>query len=381
MLLKMADLIKNEFRKITSDRVYMILIFFAPVICMVILASIYKNEMLHELPVAIVDLDNSALSRKMAFLIDASPQMENNYSCASVEEAENLMKAGKIQAGFVFPEDMEKNIKSGKLTSVTVLKNTINLVSGNVLFKDASTIIKTVSAGAAIKKMASSGLAKGKAYAMANPVNVESNAMYNPNYSYEQFLVPGLALFFIQISLMLCGVLSFNKVRFGDIPDFKSFISRVIAHLGTAFVFQAFILLFLFPFFDIPEKSNIVFTLFMFFIFSMASYFPGAAVSLFVDDLQSAAEYVMFFNTPAFIFSGLTFPVWSMPLLHRIFAEIIPLTHFMEVFLRFNFMGLSPDYYTGEMIKLFVFPIISLVLIAFRLSRINNKTTEAVHVR
>lgn len=370
----MRNFIQKEMGRIKNDRVYLALIFFAPILSLVLLASIYKNEIIRDIPVAVVDLDNSVLSRKVAFYIDSSPSMMITKRCKSVEEVEMLIKGGDVQAGFIFPQDMEKDVKTNKLTSVTVLKNTINIVTSNVLLKDASTIIKTVSGGITVKKLLAAGNGQDKAIAMANPVEVHSSPLFNSNYSYEQFLVPGLFLFFIQISLMLSGVMAFNRNRFEKIHSFAELLYKSGLHLALGMVFQIVSLLVILPAFSIPLTGNYFQIFFMFGLFSIASFLPGAAISLFIDDLQTAAEYVMFFNTPAFIFSGLTFPLWSMPALHRIFAEIIPLTHFMEAFIRFGFMDLTPDYYSIQTLKLFGFVLIPAIVIAYKLSRDNNST-------
>lgn len=379
--MKMIDAILDQYRKIFRDRVYLSLTVFAPVLSLVLLASIYSNEILRDLPVAILDNDNSALSRKIAFYLDASASLKNEFTLHSIDEVEELIKSGKIEAAIVIPSNLEKDVKKGNKTSITVIKNSFNLVTSNVILKETSTILSTVSAGINIKKFTAKGNSNAKAQALANPVNVISNPMFNTNYSYIKFLVPGITLFFIQMSLMIAGVMSFNTKRFGIFEGTNGYVSRILAHLSFAVIFQTIAFGVIFPLYNLEFTGYLPQLILLFLVFSAASYLPGTAVSLFVPDLQNASEYVMFFNTPAFIFSGLTFPIWAMPLLHRIFSEIIPLTHFLEVFLGIGYMDVAPGFYSAQMLKLFAFILLPLLLIAVKLLIPSEQPTEVVDVK
>jgi ABC-2 type transport system permease protein len=75
-----------------------------------------------------------------------------------------------------------------------------------------------------------------------------------------------------------------------------------------------------------------------------------------------ATEMAVFINTPAFIFSGYTFPLWGMPKFHAAFAQIMPFTHFLTAFIKVYQMGASIDHIGGELLRLSMFVILSLVV-------------------
>ena len=99
----------------------------------------------------------------------------------------------------------------------------------------------------------------------------------------------------------------------------------------------------------------------------------GLAISIVLKNQQTATEAAMFINTPAFIFSGFTFPLWSMPYAHNLFAQIIPFTHLLNAYMKFFLMGGSVQYILPEIRTLFIFLVISVSVIVFCLFKAIKK--------
>lgn len=85
-----------------------ILIFFVAILVYTVIYSIaYQNEVLRHIPVALVDLDHSATSRKLARMIDATEQIHVSVKPTSLEEAKNLFYEGKVNGIVLIPSDSE----------------------------------------------------------------------------------------------------------------------------------------------------------------------------------------------------------------------------------------------------------------------------------
>jgi ABC-2 type transport system permease protein len=80
-----------------------------------------------------------------------------------------------------------------------------------------------------------------------------------------------------------------------------------------------------------------------------------------------ATEIVLFYNTPAFIFSGLTFPLWAMPKAIAFSAQFILFTPFLSGFLKIYQVGTPLIYILGDVFKMSVFLIISLIVLSLSL--------------
>ncbi|GAB1350559.1 hypothetical protein MASR1M107_27740 [Ignavibacteriales bacterium] len=75
------------------------------------------------------------------------------------------------------------------------------------------------------------------------------------------------------------------------------------------------------------------------FLFGMSSLLLGMLVSVILKNVMLSTQVVLFLTTPAFVFSGLTYPLWAMPEAHRIFSHVIPYTQFLDGFIRIYLMG------------------------------------------
>jgi ABC-2 type transport system permease protein len=91
------------------------------------------------------------------------------------------------------------------------------------------------------------------------------------------------------------------------------------------------------------------------------------ALSSIVLKETLAMDIAFFYNSPAFVFSGFTFPVFGMPLLNSTYAEILPYTHFLTGFIKLYQMDSSWQVLIGEIIALIIFMIIGIVAAYFAL--------------
>ena len=142
-------------------------------------------------------------------------------------------------------------------------------------------------------------------------------------------------------------------------------LPHIMFHMITAIAIIGVI----FPIFNIHIAGSTIGLLVLFLFFIMASFFPAFMISCLFHDQLFATELSLMLNTPAFLFSGFTFPLPSMPLLHNIFANIIPFTHFLYAFLMIYQMGTPFSYITNYLLILSVFSIVSLIVIFISLKK------------
>ena len=91
----------------------------------------------------------------------------------------------------------------------------------------------------------------------------------------------------------------------------------------------------------------------------------GVLISSLFKDQFMATEVAVFINTPGFIFSGFTFPLWGMPVIHNIFGNMMPYTHFLSAFIKLSQMDTGLFAVKYDLIILISFLIISIVVSLF----------------
>lgn len=382
----------REINRIAERKTIYLLSIILPIVIFLFISLIYKNGVLRNLPVAFYDADNSEISRLIIRSIDATASMEIAESLQSVEEIKKEFQKGNIQGAIYIPKGLEADLKSGKNSSVVLFKNTSNLIIGNTIYKDGLTTIKTISGGILLKKLRSKGMYYNAAMNLVNPIRTETLPLYNPNYNYENYIIPGLLIALLQMIIMIAAVLiissEFTHNTFPELQElagnniaiilFGKSLPHLFIHIATVLGIIGII----FPLFNIPVTGSVFWTILFLIYFVITSFFVGILISSIFHEQLFATEVALFINTPAFIFSGFTFPLWGMPALHNYFAQIIPFTHFVTGFMKIYEMGAPVKYLLPEIIKLSIFLfasiIASLIVLKYQIRRYYSTSSSEV---
>ncbi len=366
---------RREFRRIASSKFYLFMLFILPVSLFSFFAYVYKTGVLREIPVAVCNYDNSELSRTYINFIESTGSMRILKYVQSEADVRKEFLDGRIYAAFVIPVNFEKDTKSGKSPSVIVYNNTTNLITGNTVYKDALTFTKMFSGGVLLKKMRSRGITEESAMNILNAVKIDSRPLYNPNYNYLNYLIPGLVPVMLQMAIMLLTAViissEFSHGNFGNL--LKAAGGSVWALLaGKAFPYllintaTALIIPGLFySFFKVDMPGSTAGAALLFILFSVSCVFFGILISSFSKNYMFTAEISLFLNTPAFIFSGFVYPFRAMPGPHVWFAQLMPFTHFIDAYMKIGVMESPARDALQEILILSAFALLS---IAFTLA-------------
>ena len=93
-------IMKREIRQLAFRRIYLFMIVIAPVLCFLFFADLFKGGVPVNLPVAVVDLDNTSVSRSLTRSLDAFGQTEIVMKAENFTEARKAMQEGKIYGIF-----------------------------------------------------------------------------------------------------------------------------------------------------------------------------------------------------------------------------------------------------------------------------------------
>jgi ABC-2 type transport system permease protein len=382
----------REINRISERKTIYLLSIILPIVIFLFIALIYKNGVLRNLPVAIYDADNSEISRLIVRSIDATASMDVVESLQSVDEIKKEFQRGNIQGAVYIPKGLEADLKSGKSANAVLFKNTSNLIIGNTIYKDGLTVIRTISGGILLKKLRSKGMDYSAAVNLVNPIRTETLPLYNPNYNYENYITPGLLVALLQMIIMIAAVLiissEFTHNTFPELQElagnkvllilFGKSLPHLFIHIATVLGLVGII----FPIFNISVTGSVFWTIILLIHFVISSFYVGILISCIFHEQLFATEVALFINTPAFIFSGFTFPLWGMPALHNYFAQVIPFTHFITGFMKIYEMGAPVKYLLPEIIKLSVFLFVSiiasLIVLKYQIRRYYSASSSGV---
>ncbi|WP_028295438.1 ABC transporter permease [Olivibacter sitiensis] len=348
----------RECKRIWKLPVFYVVMLILPVVVFSFYGLIYKAGETKQLAFAIWDEDNSTISRQLIFLLQQRDALHVQQQRAHNEqEIKDLMLQNKVYGAVHFPKDMAAQLYSKKSVTVTIYANATYLVPSKMIYKAVAEVILTANAGVNLQKLTKQGMPEGQAMAIANPIQLTTYQLYNPNYDYQEYLVPGLITVGMQMVLIISSMLALNYERkTGSLPALKALAhgsashiiaGKLLAHLLFAWVNFVLIAFVLFPIFQIgvfaaTGKFFVLYTL-----FALACFAVGFFISALLRDVMLAGDTALFYTSPSFVFSGYTFPRWALPWYDQFYAQIMPYTPFLDGFISTYFMEL-PLYHAAE---------------------------------
>jgi ABC-2 type transport system permease protein len=350
----------REMDQISQDKFSRVLLVFLPGIIYFFLAFIYLNGAMREIPVAVFDQDHSKTSRKVVSMIEASPAMKITYYLSSNDDLNSFFLKHDEVAVFTIPYGFEKDIFRNKSTRLTVFTNSSNIVYGNMMYKEAATIAATVSAGVTITRLEHVRVDYQTTMGLIMPIRVHTKVLFNPWFNYLYYLVPGLMTVLLQMFVFFVATRAFNReINRGTFDDLVKtaqnnplniIVGKTLAHLafGTSIIMLIAIV---FMVFGIPFSNRVIELIVLFVIFTAVNISLGFMLSSTLDDELVALDLAFFYNSPAFVFSGFTFPLFGMPFFNSLYGQFIPYTHFLHAYFKLYQLG-TPFWYIFPELKI-----------------------------
>lgn len=355
----------REWKRILSLKVFYLVMLIVPILLFFFYAFIYQKQDAKHLAFAIWDEDQSAVTRELLFLLEQKEALQITRRVSSEAEVKKLIQEGKILGAIHFPANLQKNIYSRHPSTVTLYTNAAALVPAKLVYKAVAEVVITGSTGVILQKLVKTGMKPDQAMAIANPISLNTYQLYNPTYNYQEYLVPGLITVGMQMILIISSMLALNYEWItGTMQELydtskgsvlKAIMGKTMAHLTISWINFIIITGIIFPFFDIgvPAATGKFFV--MYTMLSLACIGIGMFISALFKDVMLSGDVALFYTSPAFVFSGFTFPRWAMPWYDQYYALIMPYTSFLDGFFKVYYMNLPLKYANGDLAKLLLF--------------------------
>jgi ABC-2 type transport system permease protein len=382
---------KRELEFISKDKFAVTLLVILPVIVYLFLSFVYIKGALRDIPVAVYDADHSEVSRTITSMIESSPAMDITYYLSSGDELKEFFQDHDELALFYIPPGFAKDIYRNRSTRLVVYTNSANIVYGNIMYREAATIAGTVSAGITIKRLEHAGIDHHTTIGLIMPVKVHSKILFNPWFNYLYYLVPGIMTVLLQMFIFFVSARAFNSehkngtfnemVQKGNGSALHILIGKTLAYLAYG-VSIIMLIAIVFMLFGIPFKHKVIELIVLFSIFTVINISLGFMLSATIDDELVALDIAFFYNSPAFVFSGFTFPLFGMPFFNSLYGSFIPYTHFLHAYFKLYQMGAPFHYIVPELKILFIFMatgmITTYVALRIRIKEETEVQTQAV---
>jgi ABC-2 type transport system permease protein len=367
------QIIIRELLKLKRRPAAWVLLLVIPVVIFFYLGAIYEEGSIENVPIAILDLDHSALSRQVIKNVEASPKLNIiTFLNSNNDLDEVFVNHPDIRGFYVIPKNFQKDIFSGEQVKLLVYTNASNIIYGNLIYKEAATFINTMSAGINLNTFKLKGIPNEKAMKMVIPIKVITKPLYNSYYNYLYYLIPGLTTVLLQMIVFLLAARSINSEytnnTFNELSIltngsiFKIIFGKLLTYTLLGFIVAIFIFSVVHPLLGIPSSTNTLPFLWVVLVFVMANAMLGIMISSIFKNEAIAMDVSFVYNSPAFVFSGFTFPIMAMPAFNAWYAQLIPYTHFLNAFLKGMEMNTPFSFLVQPTINLLLFFLVAYIV-------------------
>ncbi|KRC14781.1 ABC transporter permease [Acidovorax sp. Root217] len=326
---------------ISRDKGVLLLLVAAPVLYGFFYPWFYADEVLTRVPVAVVDMDRSSLSRQITRFAEADPRIEVRLVTASEREAQEALWRGEVEGYALIPANLKRSVVRGEEALVRVEGNGAYALLNKAVQYGFAEAVGTVSAGIEIRKLQAAGQSAQQAAASRNPVQLQMVALFNPTEGYGSFVVPAVALLILQQTLLMgAAMLTGTWVEAGRHRARPStWLGRLLALCTLGWVSGLFYFGWIFVLHDYPRGGNPLGALVL-----LACYVPaiaalGALIGLWVGNRERALQVLLFTTLPIAFMAGFSWPVEALPEPLQWLRWLLPSTSGVQASLRLNQLG------------------------------------------
>jgi len=341
----------DELKTIFSDSGALLILFFAVFAYPLAYSIAYKNNVVRDIPVTIVDLDKTGASRQLIRMIDATKELSVNQEVGSFQEAKQLFWDGDSKGIILIPEDFEKNLSKGFQTSVSVYCDASYFLIYKETLSGTIQATGTLSAGVEIKRLLAAGSSEEQAIRQRDPMPAKFYNLYNPAGSYGSSIMPGMILIILQQTLLIgigmiggAGKERRNNQEIKPGVRVRQGMFSVVFGKGLAYFLIyipniAFTLVYLSRWFGFPDKGYFTDVCILLVPYLFSVIFLGLMISMLFHRREHSIMALVFFSPIVLFLSGLSWPKTAIPHLLSLIAQIFPSTTMIPACIRVRTMG------------------------------------------
>lgn len=326
----------REWRLLWQDPFGWALASWLPLLLMGVLCWIFSAGLARDLKIGLVDLDQSVLSRQLAYSLDASAGLKVARQFDSIAEGANALRGGDIYALVVLPDHLERDARQGTQPRVTVFNNGQFILIAKLINSALAQVVGTLNGQVGVLTAMADGKALPGALGQAVPINSQVTALYNLNASYAQFLLSAILPAVWQILVVLYGLNALARtdrlgldwttkgVWFGL---WRTLLPHVLIGWGWGLLWT----LLLFKGFAYPMHGSWLVLTVGLGLASAACVSMGAFFYAVIRDPARALSLAGAYTAPGFAFMGVTFPVSAMGDFAQFWRSLLPISHYVEL--------------------------------------------------
>ena len=139
-IIQIFDIALRELDILRRNPLYAFCMVVFPLMTVLFFTTMLDEGLPHDLPIGVVDQDDSSVSRSLIRNLDAMQSSRVAYHFTSVSEARDAMQENKVYAYLYIPEGTAAKLLAGRQPKISYYYTMTCLTAGSMAMKDLKTI-------------------------------------------------------------------------------------------------------------------------------------------------------------------------------------------------------------------------------------------------
>lgn len=317
--------------------------------------SAYETQVNLKLPVTVVDLDQSSLSRSLIKNLQSTREIDVTHIGTSATNALNSLRNRKNSAVIIIDDDFKNNLVRGETGGVNVH------LSGGYMAVAADlrqAISSAISATSDVNRLTPQ-----------SSKSIISLPLYNLTLGYETFIMPLIFIIILQQTLIFSSSMLIGlRKSFGLFKLNLSQFTGTFAGLFTVgFTGAIFVFGWVYYLKGYPNEGTIFIQLYMIILFAASVSALGMFVGSFMDNINRPMQLLSATSMVIFYASGASFPKFDMPIWVVNVMNIFPSSTMIDGFTMLNSQSANLHELMPVILKISILAILLFLLALYRL--------------
>jgi ABC-2 type transport system permease protein len=326
-----------------------------------------STNVVHDVPVGIVDLDNGVYGKQVFDTINqalSNSTAFNLVNVATVDDAKNMIFDGTIKGAVIIPENLTQSLLSKNQAEIIILTDPTNPSLSGAIIQGFNSLINGISRWFAYLFIPQEVQGVNPAF-LLQPVQTDVENVVPGGGTYFDFVAPG----FIGMGVMMSGLSAVGAAlaREREIGTLDGLlmapISRVSIILGKTLAQTlrnllqgTFIIALAIFVFGVHVRGSPLLIAAILILGTLGFLGIGIVATSIAKEQESAQFILGFLQFPMMFLSGVLFPIEQMPLPLQYVAKVLPLTYAVDALRKVMVLGVGPE---GVIFQLFILVLLS----------------------
>lgn len=340
---------RQEIKQVFRDEGVLIFCIIVPLAYPLLYSWIYNNEVVHEVPVVVVDQSHSQLSRQFVRMCDASPDVKIISYAEDLDDAQSLVSRQIVKGIYLIPSDFSTKINRMEQAVISVYCDMSLMLTYKAIYMTSMQVSQAM--GAEIQKKVSGNYTDREDAITTRPMDFEDVPAFNPAGGYGNFIIPGVLMLILQQTLVLgiglAAGTARERNRYSDLVPinrcysgvYRIICGKALCYLMVYAVMSAWLTMVvprIFSFISLIQWQDL---LALMVPYLLACVFFGMTVSCLVHYRENVMLLMVFISLPLLFMTGVSWPQSNIPGAWQGVSWLFPSTFGVRAFVRMNTMG------------------------------------------